>query len=134
MSETPKRIQRRRVPGWRMPEGAVYVGRGTRWGNPFVVWQDAYAPGKPWYVSSVYGGHQQVADRAAGVRIAVDLYRAWLAEKRRQTLHDAERPDPIDVLKALRGRDLACWCALDRPCHADVLLEIANAPLRCETP
>ena len=26
----------------------------------------------------------------------------------------------------LRGRDLACWCPLEGPCHADVLLEIAN--------
>src|SRR5690348_3995079 len=36
MSE-PRRIQRKRTKGWRMPEGAVYVGRGTRWGNPFVL-------------------------------------------------------------------------------------------------
>jgi hypothetical protein len=27
----------------------------------------------------------------------------------------------------LRGKDLACWCPLDQPCHADVLLEIANS-------
>jgi hypothetical protein len=33
---------------------------------------------------------------------------------------------------SLRGKNLACWCALDKPCHADVLLELANAPLRCE--
>lgn len=31
----PKRIQRKRTKGWRMPEGAVYVGRPTKWGNPF---------------------------------------------------------------------------------------------------
>ena len=31
-------------------------------------------------------------------------------------------------LAELRGRDLACWCPLDQPCHADVLLELANAP------
>lgn len=31
-----------------------------------------------------------------------------------------------DVQRELRGRDLACWCPLDQPCHADVLLEIAN--------
>ena len=31
----PKRIQRQRTRGWRMPEGAIYVGRPTRWGNPF---------------------------------------------------------------------------------------------------
>jgi hypothetical protein len=27
----------------------------------------------------------------------------------------------------LRGKSLACWCPLDQPCHADVLLELANA-------
>jgi hypothetical protein len=32
-----RRIQRKRTKGWRMPEGVVYVGRGTQWGNPFKV-------------------------------------------------------------------------------------------------
>ena len=31
-----------------------------------------------------------------------------------------------DVTRELRGRDLACYCPLDQPCHADVLLAIAN--------
>ena len=31
-----------------------------------------------------------------------------------------------DVRRELAGRDLACWCPLDEPCHADVLLEVAN--------
>lgn len=31
-------------------------------------------------------------------------------------------------LAELRGKDLACWCRLDQPCHADVLLELANEP------
>ena len=34
---TPRRIQCRRTSGWRKPEGAVYVGRPSRWGNPFRV-------------------------------------------------------------------------------------------------
>jgi uncharacterized protein DUF4326 len=36
--------------------------------------------------------------------------------------------DVTAVRAALRGRDLACWCPLDVPCHADVLLEVANQP------
>ena len=32
-----------------------------------------------------------------------------------------------EAMRELEGRDLACWCALDQPCHADVLLEIANS-------
>lgn len=130
-SPQPQRIQRCRTKGSRMPEGAVYVGRGTPWGNPFVVWQDRHLPGAPWCVSYL-SCHWPVADKAAGLALAVEKHRAWLAETKRQTWHDQARPDPIDIQKALRGRDLACWCSLDQPCHADVLLEIANAPLRCE--
>jgi hypothetical protein len=33
-------------------------------------------------------------------------------------------PDPSE----LRGKNLACWCKPDQPCHADVLLELANDP------
>ena len=46
----------------------------------------------------------------------VRLYRAWLT--------------PWDISYAaakLRGKNLACWCRLDEPCHADVLLDLANA-------
>lgn len=38
MGETkPKRIQRKRTKGWKMPEGAIYVGRPSLYGNPFRV-------------------------------------------------------------------------------------------------
>jgi len=30
------------------------------------------------------------------------------------------------IKRELRGKNLACWCRIDQPCHADVLLEIAN--------
>ena len=33
----PKRIQRKRAKGWRTPDGAIYVGRPTRYGNPFKI-------------------------------------------------------------------------------------------------
>lgn len=33
----PKRIQRKRTKGWKMPESAVYIGRPSKWGNPYVV-------------------------------------------------------------------------------------------------
>lgn len=33
----PQRIQRKRTKGWRMPENTVYVGRGSRWGNPYTL-------------------------------------------------------------------------------------------------
>lgn len=114
---SPQRIQLRRTKGWRLPEGAVVVSRPSRFGNPFPV-------------QKVGGQAQAVALYRTWIETpnAADLgYDAletsWLNDWRRQTL--AATP-------ALRGKNLACWCPLDQPCHADVLLELANRPLRCE--
>lgn len=96
----PKRIQRRRTKGWRMPEGAVYVGRPSKWGNPYVAGRKAI----------VNGELEFVYNRAR----AVQLYR-----ERGADWNEATRT-------ALRGKDLVCWCPLDEPCHGDVLLEWAN--------
>ncbi len=91
----PSRIQRKRTKGYRMPKDAIYVGRPTRWGNPFVV--------------------------------AGEIFREYAMKRM------AEDPE---WLAPLRGHDLVCWCPLvdreGRPywkgrCHADVLLELANA-------
>jgi len=38
----------------------------------------------------------------------------------------AEEVAPSLNVKRLRGKNLACWCRLDEPCHADVLLKLAN--------
>jgi hypothetical protein len=54
--------------------------------------------------------------------------RAYVTELFRLHLKNPEQAHTVAAIKAeLRGRDLACWCPLDQPCHADVLLEIANA-------
>lgn len=100
MSDAPRRIQRSRAKGWKMPANTVYVGRPTRWGNPFRV--------------GVHGTAQE----------CVDLFARWIAFGCTRLDEAAE--------EHLRGKNLACFCALDQPCHADVLLELANAPLRCE--
>ena len=64
---------------------------------------------------------------------AVDLYRRWLTggkvnEMLAMFLIRPERRPPLlrHIQRDLAGKNLACWCALDEPCHADVLLEIAN--------
>ena len=116
---SPQRIQRLRAAGWRMPPGAVYVGRPTRWGNPFTVAGAREA-----------GYHGTDAELRS---MCVAQYRTWLAGT---DLGDQDRYlsgerlyDRIEVrVRAylLAGRDLACWCPLDQPCHADVLLEFAN--------
>lgn len=51
----PQRSQRRRVKGWRMPEGAVYVGRGSKWGNPFRVYQCRCCPVRRWDIIAEWG-------------------------------------------------------------------------------
>lgn len=99
-----KRIQRKRTKGWKMPEGAVYVGRPTQWGNP-------------WLADVSYYGSLESARFCT-----VALYQQWL-----QGTHNSTTLPPTPDLAPLRGKDLACWCPLDQPCHADVLLELANA-------
>jgi len=86
-----KRIQRKRSKGWKMPSNAVYVGRPTKWGNPFKM--------------------RNPTDRIP----VIMAYEDWLKRKLK------EQPTFLDELK---GKDLACWCPLDKPCHADVILKI----------
>jgi hypothetical protein len=105
----PKRIQRKRTKGWRMPEGAVYVGRPSRWGNPFVVGdlKKFVNDDNPLDIRYIFTHTTEQA---------VKNFR-WLVTQ----------PSRAEMIRAeLAGRDLACWCPLDQPCHADVLLEVAN--------
>lgn len=112
----PERIQLRRTKGWRKPEGAIVVTRGTDWGNPFVVGQfvkiETPTPDKHARAKGEWYGCGGEMTRAA----AVAMFRAWV-----ELMGFAPQ-----IRDELRGRDLACWCAIGQPCHADVLLEIAN--------
>ena len=94
-----------------MPPNTVYVGRPTKYGNPFPV--------------DVYGDK------------AIDLYRRWLlgemstAEMNELSYYGDPRiglPSRRRLIQPheLRGKDLACWCREGTPCHADILLELAN--------
>jgi hypothetical protein len=98
------RIQLSRRKGWRLPANTVKVDRTTKWGNPFIV-------GKP----SAYSGGRPVQDK----RHAFVLFRAVAPDN--EALVAAARAE-------LRGKNLACWCKIGEPCHADILLEIANRP------
>lgn len=109
MRDQPKRIQRSRAKGWRMPEGAVVVDRSTPWGNPFIVGKDGNAEECTRLYRLLLSGFLCISCRAN--------------PKEQQRLARYAREHIADV----RGKDLVCWCRLGRPCHADVLLEIANA-------
>ena len=137
----PERIQRRRVAGWRKPPGAIYVGRGSRWGNPFTV--------------------QRMADGTCAVVVIQspsEEFRAWMLGLRKcrrqpgeffientrpegsvldtptvEALDDCYRramhrsvewfsaylntaPDLVAAARSeLRGHDLMCWCPLTYP-------------------
>ena len=103
----PERVQLRRTKGWRMPPNTVKVDRTTRWGNPFTVGMRLRThPELP--IAVLFSAQD-----------CVDAYRTFLG-------HEIGRRFCLSVIAELRGRNLACWCPLDQPCHADVLLEIAN--------
>jgi hypothetical protein len=104
MDDQPKRIQRQRTRGWRMPPNTVYVGRPTKWGNPYEVVD----------ILDAFSG-----DVAAARLDCVSSYRWALT-------HGGDGSHLLQMLPELRGKDLACWCPLGQPCHADVLLELAN--------
>lgn len=95
------------------------MGRPTVWGNPF------------WH-----------AARFHGVELSLTLFRntamgiwdPFVVEGIPLTYYDEHREwvkrigfHPLEIIRsALRGKDLACWCALGQPCHADILLGLAN--------
>lgn len=81
----PKRIQRKRTKGWRMPENTIYVGRPSVYGNPYET-----------------------------------------AEEYKKFLDDMNIILQDIIKFNLRGKNLACWCSLEKKCHADILLKFSN--------
>ena len=106
----PIRVQRKRTKGWRMPPNTVSVTRPGKWGNP-------YFPGSG-YAMGGFDSEMRMVMPPATPENCVKWYRVHA---------EADPWLQVEAKKELRGKNLACWCALDAPCHADVLLEIANA-------
>ena len=126
----PQRIHLSRAKGWRMPENTVKVDRSTAFGNPFpirkVVAISCGLSNHLWLVGDTAGSRQcwQAASREAAQDLSVRLFRAWIGSPSRAPLR-------ATVGTHLAGKNLACWCSLDAPCHADALLGIANG-FTCE--
>ncbi|MBZ6250529.1 DUF4326 domain-containing protein [Streptomyces olivaceus] len=115
----PRRIQRRRTRGWTLAgaadlyRGGMIVDRSSRYGNPCKV-----------SLMQEMGYEDPHAAAAAN-------YRTWLAGNRSDAPTDEgdqQRERILAGLERLRGKDLACPCPLDRACHADYLLRLANMP------
>ncbi len=116
----PIRIQRRRVKGWRKPENTVIVDRTSKWGNPhkpvkkYGFWCVYSIPDKAFAISTAFATKQEALTKC------VEMHRkACLVYKR-------NFPGFFDELK---GKNLACTCPVDQPCHSDVLLRLANPEL-----
>jgi hypothetical protein len=121
----PKRIQRRRTKGYRLPEGAVCVDRtSAKWGNPFKVGEKICndSPLWPYIAASVPGGARGLVALTPVTREqAVDLYSSWVIEQ----------PHLMLSLDELAGKDLACFCPLPEEggpdhCHAAYLIELVR--------
>jgi len=115
----PTRLQLRRTKGFNLQElskringlRAVKVSRPSKWGNPYGVsgnWLIPYFDDD----EAIEYGEPETARREA-----IEGFKEYLTEKLES--------DP-EFLKPLRGKNLACWCKLSEPCHADILLELAN--------
>ena len=97
----PQRVQLKRSAGWKMPANTLKVDRTTRWGNPFTIVE------------------------CGSAAIAVAQHGRWMRGE--IAAPGGVEPPSNDLLRvALGGHNLACWCALNGPCHADLLITLAN--------
>ena len=107
-----------------MPENTVYVGRGTKWGNPFKLIGDMI------YIDISHRsskGNWKVYTMG-DITDVVYLYEVlWkntgFVDKDMQYWSDHFH---LLDLSELKGKNLACWCPLDKTCHTDVLIKLVN--------
>lgn len=131
---TPTRVQLRRTKGWRMPDNTIKCDRTTRWGNHYRVVQR----GDVWVVNSSpdldpgydVGYYESDEHDYQWIVPTYPTKKAAIlaaVENHRRAVERASGYVKGVIRAELAGKNLACWCPLDAPCHADVLLEIANS-------
>ena len=96
-----------------MPENTVKVDRTTKWGNPFKVGEDGTASECVDLYCALLSGYLCLTSKAS-----IELQRKSAAVV-------------VAYREELRGKNLACWCRIIShgaycPCHADVLISLAN--------
>ncbi len=102
--DKPIRIQLKRTKGFNLQEHSMSINRRR------AVKVDR--------TNERFGNPFRVDEKHTALKV-VDMFREMISCKEMQGLRDDIRDD-------LRGKNLACWCKLDQPCHADVLLQLAN--------
>lgn len=113
----PVRVQRSRKHKQVSPNGLpiVYVGRPGKWGNPYKVTGE---PGHWFVIDTVLDEPcASFAEKSLAFDLALVLYKEEISHK-----HNSGNLNVYD----LKGKNLSCWCKAGDPCHADVLLELAN--------
>lgn len=110
----PIRVQRKRVKSWRAPVNTKYVGRGTPYGNPFVVGKEVHGM---WFKQFDANDKQTFFNRSKNITHEDAVY---LFEKYALLCILPER------IELLRGFNFMCFCPLSKPCHIISLLKIAN--------
>ena len=120
------RVQRKRTKGFKLPENTKCVNRGTKWGNPIKIIGDQL------YVDAGY--RRTILDKwvwlwVGDIGDVVWLYRKLLNGDKFQNKDLQYWSDKLKQLdlKEIEGKNLACFCSLSTPCHADVLIEKANS-------
>lgn len=122
MTDKPHRVQLSRAKGWRMPPNTVSVARPARWGNPFYA---SKCRPEDVCLALFRNAMQGVWDP----KVSVHLPNAWCGYSEHVGFLRKINGFPAHAAAhELRGKNLACWCAIDTECHADVLLELANGP------
>lgn len=123
--ERPVRIQLSRAKGWRMPPNTVKVDRSTRWGNPWRIGSNRYDREAGWLVcvtvEDTIAAYRQSVDWDPSAPSYIGSLEVWGG------YDDAIHVNQRSIRRYLAGNNLACWCRPGAPCHADVLLELANA-------
>lgn len=118
----PKRIQRKRTKGWKMPENTVSITRPGKWGNPFQAIKHPFLHDGMFRVVT----RGNYGDRCEEIIISYPLSYPSYNEALAASLsmyNDYVKTLPTNVL---RGKDLACFCKEGDPCHGDILLKHAN--------
>ncbi len=117
----PVRLQLSRAKGFNLQAHsmninglpAVNVARPSKWGNPFKI-------GNPYPAAE---------EAVRNFRFMIKKHGFWWPNPMplpKGKIPAGELTTADDIVKELRGKNLACWCRPDEPCHADVLLDFAN--------
>ncbi|OWV67900.1 hypothetical protein ATY76_13295 [Rhizobium sp. R339] len=135
----PVRLQLSRAKGFNLQAAsraanglaAVKVDRTSPFGNHYAFSKDPFAKPSIWDVFTHGTIVKSCSSKQEARDFAIACHKAEVsATGPHNTRYRYPVPTPVDIAKALRGFNLACWCKPGEPCHADILLEIANAPLQ----